>query len=182
MTMPVSTGKNACFGYEDETSSASGGGPHSDELVSRAPAEELMCRGAATTVTSEPTHATEDGCALSPITTRSLGALVLGSSRPARPRSTATVEPLPRAAEGWAAAIGGAAHVGYLRDPSIPATRRTRRRSARSFPACRVGWGWGWAQRGRDTLVGHDGPRDRYLLAPARRNGDARRRHGGDES
>src|SRR6266446_761629 len=66
MTIPVGAGKNACFGYEDETCAAPGGDSHADVQVSRAPAEELVCTGPGARETLEPTHAAADGCALTP--------------------------------------------------------------------------------------------------------------------
>jgi hypothetical protein len=145
MTMPVGAGKNACFGLEDEVSTGSGGESHGEALVSRASADELVCRSLAAGATSEPTHATDDGCSLSPdyytvSGSAGLGVVAAGSATIDRYGHVYTA-----GGGGVGAGVGGAAHVGYLRDPDHlcdPPDEETLR-SFLSGPAVSAGGGAG---------------------------------------
>jgi len=70
MTIPVGAGKNACFGYEDDSPAHASGGPGPIDLVSGGPAESLLC--AASSANAGPVTATDgasnpaDGCTLTP--------------------------------------------------------------------------------------------------------------------
>lgn len=143
MTMPVGAGKNACFGYEDEPSAASCADP--DAQLSRAPAEELVCRGPEARGTLEPMHAAADGCALTPdyytlSASAGFGVVAVGSATIDRYGHTYTA-----GGAGLGSGVGGAAHVGYLRDPEHPCDPpdEATLRSFLSGPAVSIGGGAG---------------------------------------
>ena len=117
MTMPVGAGKNACFGLEDETSTGSGGDIHGEALVSQGPADELVCKSLAAGVSSEPTHATDDGCALSPDYYTVSGSAGLGVVAAVSATVDRYGHVYTAGGAGVGAGVGGSAHVGYLRDP-----------------------------------------------------------------
>jgi hypothetical protein len=115
MTTPVGSGKNACFGFEDDHDS-------NQPLQCAAPRESLVCDGAPSPSESARTaaHSQSGGCAVSPdyyTVSGSAGFVVTAAV-------SATVDRYGHiytaGGGGAGAGVGGAAHVGYLRDPDHP--------------------------------------------------------------
>jgi hypothetical protein len=141
MTTPVGTGKNACFGFEEDHSEAPGGAPPNEVLVSRAASESLVCEPPA----QAPAHAAprSGGCALTPdyYTLSGSAGFVLTAA------GSATVDRYGHVytagGGGLGAGVGAAAHAGYLRDPDHPcdAPDEATLRSFLSGPAVSAGGG-----------------------------------------
>ncbi len=143
MAIPVGAGKNACFGYEDETSAAPGGDSGADARVSHTPAEELVCRGPEARETLEPSRAPSDGCALTPDYYTLSGSAGFGVVAAASATVDRYGHTYTAGGAGLGSGVGGAAHVGYLRDPEHPCDppSEANLRSFLSGPAVSVGGG-----------------------------------------
>jgi hypothetical protein len=124
MTIPVGVGKNACFGYEDEQPANTSGDPGPNELVSRGPAESLLCTEPS--ANDDPATATggasrpPNGCTLTPdyytvSGTAGFVAVAAVSVSVDRYGHVYTA-----GGGGAGAGVGGSAHVGYLRNPDHP--------------------------------------------------------------
>src|SRR6185369_2891477 len=144
MTMPVGRGRNACFGFEDEHGDATHGSGSTQPLLSSPPPESLVCEGASPSKsgTSE-THSQSEGCALTPDYYTVSGSAGFGVTAAV----SATVDRYGHiytaGGGGAGAGVGGAAHVGYLRDPEHPCDPpdEATLRSFLSGPAVSAGGG-----------------------------------------
>jgi hypothetical protein len=140
MTMPVSAGKNACFGFEDDEENQSRLGP----LESHEAGAPLTSQASSAESAAGSTNSTAD-CALLPDYYTVSGGAGLGVTA----NLSATVDRYGHiytaGGGGLGSGVGGAAHVGYLRDadhPCDPPDEATLR-SFLSGPALFAGGGAG---------------------------------------
>ncbi len=142
MTMPVGSGKNGCFGWDDDHGDAAGS---SEPLECAAPRESPVCGGMPSPPESARTavHSPSGGCALGPdyyTVSGSAGFLVTAAVSGTMDRYGHIYT---AGGGGVGAGVGGAAHVGYLRDPDHPCEPpdEATLRSFLSGPAMSAGGG-----------------------------------------